>query len=140
MADADDLINSVRKLPFDDIDLDKEIVYPLVNVKIINGSFTNGSTINFNIQIGCFDIRDINKELRTDNYWDQDNEVDNHNTCIAVLNRIWLKMYIDLANNNITASENPTFEIGSFERSKLLDGVILSFDVEVPNTSISLCP
>lgn len=139
LAEADSLVNSVRKLPFGDIDLDKEIVFPLVNVFITAGSFTNGSTIVFNVQVGCFDVRDINKELRTDNFWQQDNEVDNHNLCIGVLNRLWLEMYRDFELNNITSSENPSFELGFFEKAKLLDGAILSFDVEVPNTTISLC-
>lgn len=139
LAEADSLVNSVRKLPFTDIDLDKEIVFPLVNVFIGAGAFTNGSTINFTVQVGCFDVRDINKELRTDNFWQQDNEVDNHNLCIGVLNRMWLNMYTDFEQNNITASENPVFELGFFEKAKLLDGAILTFEVEVPNTIISLC-
>ena len=139
LAEADDLINSVRKLDFNDIDLDKHTIFPMLNVRITNGTFTNGNTVNFSVQIGVFDIRDTNKEIRTDNFWEQDNEVDNHNLCIAVLNRLWLKMYTDFEDNNITSSENPTFELGFFEKAKTLDGVILSFDVEVPNTVLSLC-
>jgi len=139
LSEADDLVNSVRKLDFNDIDLDKEIIFPLVNVRIVTGAFTNGSTVNFNVQIGCFDVRDINKEVREDNFWGQDNEVDNHNLCIAVLNRIWLNMYNNFQENNITSSENPSFELGFFEKAKLLDGAILTFDVEVPNDIISLC-
>ena len=139
LAEADDLINSVRKLDFNDIDLDKHTIFPMLNVRITNGTFTNGNTVNFSVQIGVFDIRDTNKEIRTDNFWEQDNEVDNHNLCIAVLNRLWLKMYTDFEDNNITSSENPTFELGFFEKAKTLDGVILSFDVEVPNTTLSLC-
>ena len=139
LAEADTFVNSVRKLDFNDIDLDKEIVFPLVNIRINQGSFTNGSTIKFNIQIGCFDLRDINKEVRTDNFWGQDNEVDNHNLCIAVLSRMWNSMFVDFEDNNITASENPAFELGFFEKAKLVDGVVLSFEVEVPNKDISLC-
>lgn len=139
LAEADEFVNTILKQDFNDIELKKEIIFPLLNVRIITGSFTNGQTINFNIQIGVFDVRDINKEIETDIFWGNDNEVDNHNLCIAVLNRLWTKMYRDFEENNITASENPSFELGYFERAKLLDGVILSFDVEVPNTTINLC-
>jgi len=48
-------------------------------------------------------------------------------------------LYIDFEENNITASENPSFELGSFEAPKLLDGARLTFSVEVPNTTINLC-
>lgn len=137
LAEEDDLVNSVMKTV--DIDLKKEIMFPLVNINIISGSFTNGSTVQFNIELACFNQRDINKEINTDDFWGQDNEVDNHNLCVAVLNRMWLNMYTDFEQNNITSSENPTFELGSFEGAKLVDGARLTFTVEVPNTELSLC-
>ncbi len=137
LAEADNLVNSVMKTV--DIDLKKEVMFPLVNINIISGSFTNGSTVQFNIELACFNQRDINKEINTDDFWGQDNEVDNHNLCVAVLNRMWLNMYTDFEQNNITSSENPTFELGSFEGAKLVDGARLTFTVEVPNTELSLC-
>lgn len=135
LADADDLVNKVMK----SADLNKETIFPLVNIDIQGGAFTNGSTINFNVELSCFNIRDINKEVITDDFWGQDDEVDNHNLALAVLNRIWLTMLTDFEKTNITASENPTFELGSFEGSKLLDGARLTFTVETPNTIIDLC-
>ena len=137
LAEADDLVNSVMKTI--DIDLKKEVMFPLVNINIVSGSFTNGSTVQFNIELACFNQRDINKEINTDDFWGQDNEVDNHNLCVAVLNRMWLNMYTDFEQNNITSSENPTFELGSFDGAKLVDGARLTFTVEVPNTELSLC-
>jgi hypothetical protein len=137
LAEADSLVNCVMKTV--DIDLKKEVMFPLVNINIISGSFTNGSTVQFNIELACFNQRAINKEINVDDFWGQDNEVDNHNLCVAVLNRMWLKMYTDFEQNNITSSENPTFELGSFEGAKLVDGARLTFTVEVPNTELSLC-
>ena len=135
LAEADSQVNKVTKKQ----DLAKETIFPLVNVIIESGGFTNGSTVNFNVELSCFDIRNINKEIQTDDFWGNDNEVDNHNLAIAVLNRLWNKMYIDFEENNITSSENPAFELGSFEAPKLLDGARLTFSVEVPNTTINLC-
>jgi len=135
LAEVDSQVNKVTKKQ----DLAKETIFPLVNVIIESGGFTNGSTVNFNVELSCFDIRNISKEIQTDDFWGNDNEVDNHNLAIAVLNRLWNKMYIDFEENNITASENPTFELGSFEAPKLLDGARLTFSVEVPNTTINLC-
>lgn len=135
LAEADSQVNKVTKKQ----DLAKETIFPLVNVIIESGGFTNGSTVNFNVELSCFDIRNISKEIQTDDFWGNDNEVDNHNLAIAVLNRLWNKMYIDFEENNITASENPAFELGSFEAPKLLDGARLTFSVEMPNTTINLC-
>ena len=135
LADADDLVNKVMK----SADLNKETIFPLVNIDIQGGGFTNGSTINFNVELSCFNIRDINKEIITDDFWGQDDEVDNHNLALAVLNRMWLTMWTDFEKTNLTASENPAFELGSFEGSKLLDGARLTFTVETPNTIIDLC-
>lgn len=139
LFDSDELINSCRKLNPDAMAKDKELIFPLANVWIDAGSFTNGSTIIFNVTLSVWDIRDKNNELITDQFYGQDNELDNHNMALAVLNRVWNKTYIDFENQNITASENPSFELGSMEGHKLLDGGVLTFDVELPNTTINLC-
>ena len=139
LADADEYINTVTNSPDDSIDLDKGNIFPLLNVDVVSGSFTNGQTVKFNVEIVCLDIRDINKELRTDKFWGQDNEVDNYNDTLAALNRLWTSMHRDFENNNITASENPQLEIITYSNVNLLDGWKLTFEVEMPNTTLNLC-
>lgn len=124
---------------FSEVDLDKKNIFPLLHVSIGNASFPSDGVIRFNVQIGCFDIRDINKDVNTDKYYDNDNEIDNLNSTMAVLNRIWLLMLKDFEDNNITASENPTLEQFTESRKNLLDGWIMTFEVDVPNTTINLC-
>lgn len=137
LGEADEFLNTITK--GEDIDLDKANIFPLLNIEINGGSFTNGSTVVFSVELNALDIRDINKEISTDKFWDNDNEVDNHNTMLAVLNRIWTVMMKDFEHHNITASENPSFNKISFSGENLLDGWSLTFDVEMPNTSLSLC-
>lgn len=137
LAERDPLVNLVTKS--NDMDLKKEILTPIVAISVSSGGFTNGQTIKFNVELSCFSQRDINKDLTNNDFWGNDNEVDNHNTCIAILNRMWSKMYADFEDNNITASENPSFELGTFEGAKLLDGANMTFEVEMPNATISLC-
>jgi hypothetical protein len=139
LAESDELVNTITKGDFEKLDLDKKNIYPLVHINITDGGFTNGSVVKFGVQIGAFDIRDINTEVQTDKFWEQDNEVDNHNLTFAILNRMWLKMFTDFEKKNITASENPSLEIQTFTRGNLLDGWILTFEVEIPNTIINLC-
>lgn len=140
LADADEYINTVTKDADDSIDLDKGNIFPMLNIDILTGSFTNGQTVKFSVTLACLDIRDVNKEISTDKYWKQDNEVDNHNETLAALNRIWVSMYRDFEDNNITASENPPLNKITYSNVNLLDGWELSFDVEMPNVTLSLCP
>jgi len=139
LADADVFINTVTKGDWAKQELNKNIKFPQCHINVTDANFNNGNTIVFGVQIGVFDIRDISKENTTDVFWEQDNEVDNHNETLVSLNRMWLIMLTDFEKTNITASENPTLEIVSFERANILDGWILTFQVEVPNTTINLC-
>lgn len=132
-------VNTITQGNFADIDLDRKNIFPLLHVSIGNASFPSPQVVRFDVQLGCFDIRDINKEINTDKYYGQDNEIDNLNSTLAVLNRIWILMLEDFEENLITASENPTLEQFTESRKNLLDGWIMTFQVDVPNTDINLC-
>ena len=139
LAESDPNVNHVTKGGIGEVDLDKMIIPPVVNISINSGSFTNGSTVLFSVELACLALRDINKEIRTDDFWLQDNEVDNLNETLAILNRIWTKMLKDFEKRNITSSENPTFNAIIFGTAKIMDGWVLDFDVELPNTTLNLC-
>lgn len=139
LAEADPFINHVTQGTLEQSTVDKMIIPTLVNIFISGGGFTNGNTITFDVELACLSQRDINKEVRTDDFWKQDNEVDNLNETHSVLNRLWNKMYVDFEKENITSSENPTLTPIIFGDAKLLDGWLLTFSVEMPNTTINLC-
>lgn len=140
LADADAFINTVTQGAFDKLDLDKSNIFPILHITITGGSFTNGQTIKLNVEIVALQQRDINNEERTDKFMAQDNEVDNLNEMLAVLNRLWTSMFRDFEENDIVASENPTLDIIEPETTtNLIEGWLLSFEVEMPNTSLSLC-
>lgn len=140
LADADVFINTVTQGAFDKLDLDKGNIFPILHITVTGGSFTNGQTVKLNVEIAALQQRDINNEERTDKFWDQDNEVDNLNEMLAVLNRLWTSMYRDFEENDIIASENPSLEIIEPSATvNLIEGWLLSFEVEMPNTSLSLC-
>jgi len=134
---ADTYINVVTK--GENIELDKMTVFPSLHIDINSGTFPSSGTIQFTVELSCWDIRDINKEVNDDKFWSNDNETDNLNNTLAALNRIWRIMNRDFNENNITASDNPSIEAVKFDKKNLLDGWIMSFDVEMPNTTISLC-
>lgn len=139
LSEQDDMVNKVLKGNLSEVDLNKINIPILVNININSGNFTNGNTVVFNVELACLAQRDINKEINTDDFWGQDNEVDNLNETHAILNRIWLKMLKDFEKNFITASENPTLQAIILDTTKLMDGWLLTFDVEMPNNIINLC-
>ena len=140
LGEADPFINTITQGDFEDVDLDKGLVFPLLHVTIDGGNFTNGQTIIFNVEIASLQQRNTNNEIRTDKFWQQDNEVDNMNEMLAVLNRLWMNMHRDFAENNITALEQPTFDkIKEPETTNNIEGWLLRMEIEVPNTTINLC-
>lgn len=139
LGENDSLVNTVTNSEPDKIDWDKMNIFPLLNITVTGGSFSNGSTVNFTVELACLNIRETNKEINTDKFWGNDNEVDNMNNTLAVLNRIWSIAYKDFNDNNIRATENPTFIPLFEERTNLLDGWLLTFDVAIPNTTLNLC-
>ena len=139
LGDEDVFINTITQGNFESIDIDKKNIFPLEHISIGNASFPSHSVIRFDVQIGVFDIRDINKEVNEDKFNLNDNEQDNLNETLSSLNRMWLKMSKDFEENNITASDEPSLEIQTFTRKNLLDGWILTFQVDVPNVTLSLC-
>lgn len=133
------LVNTITSGNFEDIDISKANIYPLLHIFISGGSFTNGSTVLLNIQLGCFQQRDNNSELNDDKLFSNDNRVDNMNETLSTLNTIWTKLYTDFEQNNITASENPSLEPVENGYENGLDGWILTFDIEMPNQRLNLC-
>ncbi len=139
LGEADQFVNTITKTGGADLDLYKANIFPILDIFIVGFSFPSNSVIRYDMELTCVDIRDINKEVTTDKFWDQDNEVDNLNETMAVINRIWLNMIRDFADNNITASENPQGDPILHAGKNIYDGWVLPFSVDVPNTEISLC-
>lgn len=140
LAESDQLVNTITQGDFDKLDLDKMNLTPLVHISIGNAVFSNGSTVGFDVQVGAHTVRDFNKnEVVSDKFWLQDNEVDNLNEMLAILNRLWSKIHLGFTNNDISTTENPSLSQTIDEGTNTLDGWILSFQVVMPNTELSLC-
>jgi len=139
LGTADVFINTITQGEPSEVDINRGNIMPLLHIVIDSAGLTNGSTINFNLSLECLTVRDINKEVVTDKFWKQDNEVDNHNETFASLNRIWTIMYRDFQDKDINALENPTLDKVTLEGSNLLDGWRLSTTIELPNKELNLC-
>lgn len=138
LAEQDPFINHITQGEFSETDVDKMVLPIVLNIEINSGTLPD-NIVTFDVELACLSQRDIVKEVRTDDFAKQDNEIDNFNETHAVLNRIFNKMRLDFEKSNITATENPSINKITFGTSKLLDGWLLTFTVEMPNTTINLC-
>lgn len=138
-CDSDVFISTVTQGDFEDVDIAKKNIFPLAHISIGNASFPAEGIVRFDCQIGVFDIRDLNKEIVIDKFYKNDNEIDNLNETLTVINRLWLLFTKDFEGVDIFISENPTCEQFTETNKNLLDGWIMTCQIDVPNTTISLC-
>lgn len=140
LADANPLVNTVTKGEIDNIDLEKFNIFPLVHIHIGDAAFVDGGRlINFEVFISCLTDRDLNKEVITDKYWQQDNEVDNHNETLAILNQMWTKIYRRWEDvKGISTDDDAPLTKITDARGNILDGWEMTFTVQVEN-DYALC-
>ena len=84
---AEPFVNTVTFGSLDDVDLNKQTIFPLSHI-IVNSTSVGSKTLTFNVSILAMDIVDISKEETTDVFIGNDNEQDVLNTQLALLTRV----------------------------------------------------
>lgn len=84
---AEPFVNTVTYGSLDDIDLNKQTIFPLSHL-IVNNCNVANNTLTFNISVLAMDIVDESKAEVEDDFVGNDNEQDVLNTQLAVLNRL----------------------------------------------------
>lgn len=120
------------------IDIDKKNIFPLVHLQVTSSS-VDASNVTFTFEIAVVDLRNISKVPVTNKFLSNDNELDNLNTCHAVLNR--LVSLLRNTNNefSIDLGNAPTLQPIIFEDSNLLDGWRTDLELIIPNNEINVC-
>ena len=70
---AEPFVNTVSIGNIDDVDLNKQSIFPLSHI-IVNNTTLNEKTINFNISVLFMDVVDISKAESTNKFIGNDNE------------------------------------------------------------------
>tara|TARA_R110000787_G_scaffold19427_2_gene58335 strand:+ start:157 stop:612 length:456 start_codon:yes stop_codon:yes gene_type:complete len=130
---AEPFVNTVSYGSLDDIDLNKQTIFPLSHI-IVNNCNVASNTMTFNISILAMDIVDENKDEVTDIFVGNDNEQDVLNTQLEVLNRVLAilqrgDLYTDLFQVDGAVGCEPF--VDRFENK--LAGWAATFDVLVQN-------
>jgi hypothetical protein len=132
--DAIPMVTTVTQGAIDDVDLNKQTLFPLAHI-ITNSATPTLNTMTFNLSVIAMDIVDISKDETTDIFNGNDNELDVLNTQLAVLNRLYRK--IGMANYDIEIS-NASCEPFTERFENYLSGWVLTFDVTIYN-DMSVC-
>lgn len=85
--DAEPFVNTITYGNIDDVDLNKQSIFPLSHV-IVNNTTVQEKTLLFNISVLAMDIVDVSKQETTNIFRGNDNEQDVLNTQLALLTRL----------------------------------------------------
>ena len=135
---AEPFVNTVSQGSLDDIDLNKQTIFPLSHI-IVNNVSVAGSTLLFNISVLSMDVVDESKAETTDIFVGNDNEQDVLNTQLAVLNRLVTilqrgDVYTD--KYQVLGAVNCEPFVDRFENK--LAGWAATFDVSIEN-DMTIC-
>lgn len=130
---AEPFVNTVSYGSLDDVDLNKQTIFPLSHI-IVNNCNVASNTMTFNISILAMDIVDESKDEVTDIFVGNDNEQDVLNTQLEVINRVVSilqrgDLYTDLFQVDGAVGCEPF--VDRFENK--LAGWVATFDVLVQN-------
>lgn len=136
--ESEPFINTVTFGSLNDVDLDKQSIFPLGHLTI-NSTSVATSVFRFNMSILVMDIVDISKEETTDVFTGNDNEHDVLNTTLAVMTRVLNIMQKgDLYSQKYQVEDVVSCEpfVDRFENK--LAGWAATFDVVVQN-DMTIC-
>lgn len=127
----DDFVNTVTDGSIDEVDLDKQTIYPLSHIMVTNGTYS-GNIWTFSLSVICMDLVDISKD-------NTDNEDDVLNTQLAVINRL-----LELLNRGSLYTEkyqlngSPSVEPFTDRFENKVAGWTCSFDINIQN-DMTIC-
>jgi hypothetical protein len=136
LFNANELVNTISIIPTNLIDLNKENIYPLVNVEMLTAD-VQPDVIVFDFRITVVQQRDV-RPIKTDSKLLSDsNYLDNINETLSIAQRFI----------NVLTRQNNDYEIEIVNQSNvdflkewrgsMLDGVQFTIELSIPNEDTS---
>jgi len=122
----------------DIIDNVKKNIFPLAHINVISSVVSNG-VVTFVFEVAVVDIRNISKVRGNDKFLGNDNELDNLNTCHAILNYMITKMNLRRNDNDIELQNEPSLQPIFMAFTNALDGWKCDIELSIPNDDFSVC-
>jgi hypothetical protein len=122
----------------DIIDNVKKNIFPLAHINILNAS-APGQSNTFTFEIAVLDIRNVSKVKSNNKFLGNDNEIDNLNTCHAIINYALTKMQLERNAFDIEIETISELSPILLEFTNMLDGWKVDLTLSIPNNAMSVC-
>jgi hypothetical protein len=122
----------------DIIDNVKKNIFPLAHINVLSSVVSNG-VVTFVFEVAVVDIRNISKVRGNDKFLGNDNELDNLNTCHAILNYMITKMNLRRNDNDIELQNEPSLQPIFMAFTNALDGWKCDIELSIPNDDFTVC-
>jgi hypothetical protein len=122
----------------DIIDNVKKNIFPLAHINILNAS-APGQSNTFTFEIAVLDIRNVSKVKSNNKFLGNDNEIDNLNTCHAIINYAITKMQLSRNQFDIEIENISDLTPILLEFTNMLDGWKVDLTLSIPNNAMSIC-
>ena len=113
-------------------------IFPLAHINILNAS-APGQSNTFTFEIAVLDIRNVSKVKSTDKFLGNDNEIDNLNTCHAIINYALTKMQLSRNEHDIEVENISDLSPLLMDFTNMLDGWKCEITLSIPNNEMMVC-
>jgi len=120
------------------MDINKKNIFPIAHIQVTNSTIQSGY-VGFTFEVVAVDLRNVSKQMVTDKWLGNDNELDNLNTTHAILNRLLTKLRNTRNDFKIELNNEPSLQPIIFEETNLLDGWRTEIELIIPNNEINVC-
>jgi hypothetical protein len=135
LLESNPLVHTITHGTPDLIDIDKKNIYPLAHLNVVSSNVQPGVVV-FSFEVTILDIRNVSKVQVQDKFLGNDNELDNLNTCHAILNYVVTKMKLQNNDFDIELTNDPQLEPMLLKFSNQLDGWRTTLDLAIANNVI----
>ena len=131
--DNDEIVNTVTQGDIFQVDLSKQTIFPLTHI-MVNSSTLQDNTQTFNVSLIAMDIVDISKTEVTDQFQENNNELDVLNTQHHVLNRCYQQMlHGNLWDAQFVIETDPSLEPFTERFDSAVTGWVFTLPVVIEN-------
>lgn len=137
LIESNVLVNEVIYARTEDKDLYKNTLFPLVHINPAPSPYVNSQSSILTFEIGVYDIRTQSKQSLNTRFEGNDNIIDTHSTCYAILNEI-LSSLDRLNEDQIYLSSVSELTPIYFSDKNGIDGYVTTIQLKAPNR-LNLC-
>lgn len=130
------LVNTITQ-GTDIVDNNKKNLFPLAHINILSSSV--GQDVKMTFEVAVLDIRNVSKVKSKDKFVGNDNEIDNLNTCHAILNYMVTKMQLKRNKDDIEVDTISELSPILMEFTNMLDGWKVEVTLSIPNNIMTVC-